>query len=215
MPGRKTLTAHSAVYLAFAVGVAAFALSLFLLPTYAVAVGVNAMFLTYLGFVVWEFPAFTPRYLRHRAADTDAPVLVIFAVMVTVVLVATIFLFLALNDPGGANPYAVAASAVSVLLGWFTIHTLTAFHYAHEYYAPGEGAGEIRGGLGFPSEGEPDGWAFLYFSYVIGMTAQVADVPVTSNRMRRLVVMHGVFSFFFNTLILAATVNTVVALAGK
>ena len=116
MAGRKRLTAHTAVYLALAIGLATFGMGQFLLPGYAVAIGVNAMFLTYLGLITWSFPDFTPRYLHHRAADTDAPVLVIFAVMVTVVLVATIFLFLALNDPGGANPYAVGASAVSCCL---------------------------------------------------------------------------------------------------
>jgi uncharacterized membrane protein len=45
------------------------------------------------------------------------------------------------------------------------------------------------------------------------MTAQVADVAVTSAAMRRLVTMHGVFAFFFNTVIVAATVNVVVAIA--
>ena len=39
------------------------------------------------------------------------------------------------------------------------------------------------------------------------MTAQVADVHVTSNEMQRMVLMHGIFSFFFNTVIVAATVN--------
>lgn len=47
------------------------------------------------------------------------------------------------------------------------------------------------------------------------MTAQVSDVVVVSNHMRKLVTVHGVFSFFFNTVILAATVNVAVTLAGK
>ena len=70
-------------------------------------------------------------------------------------------------------------------------------------------------GLDFPGGERPGGFDFLYFSYVLGMTAQVADVPVTSSAMRRRVTIHGVFSFFFNTIIVAATVNVVVAIAGS
>jgi uncharacterized membrane protein len=39
------------------------------------------------------------------------------------------------------------------------------------------------------------------------MTCQVSDVQVTSRPMRRLTLMHGVLSFFFNTVILALAVN--------
>lgn len=47
------------------------------------------------------------------------------------------------------------------------------------------------------------------------MTAQVFDIGVTSGHIRRLVTLHGVFSFFFNTMTLAATVNVAVTLAGN
>jgi len=67
-------------------------------------------------------------------------------------------------------------------------------------------------GLDFPGEMEPDYWDFLYFSFVIGMTSQVSDVNVTSRTMRRLSLMHGVLSFFFNTSILAMTINIVAGL---
>ena len=64
-----------------------------------------------------------------------------------------------------------------------------------------------------PGGEEPDGTAFLYFSYVVGMTAQTSDTAVVSNAMRRLVTLHGVFSFFFNTVIVAASVNVAISLA--
>ena len=60
----------------------------------------------------------------------------------------------------------------------------------------------------FPAEEKPDYWDFAYFSFVIGMTFQVSDVAVTSNRLiRRLVLAHGILSFVFNAAILAVTVN--------
>jgi uncharacterized membrane protein len=92
-------------------------------------------------------------------------------------------------------------------------------HYAYEYYQATEaGDGKRKGrkiaaGLDFPGGEEPNGAAFAYFAYVVGMTAQTSDTAVTSNAMRRLVLVHGIFSYFFNTVIVAAAVNIVVAFA--
>ena len=189
---------------------------LFLLPRYAVPVGANAMFVIYLAMVAIEVPSLTAEFLMQRPDDADSPVIAIFAVTVLVVVVAVAALFLTLNDGGAADALEIGVSVVSVLLGWFTVHTMAGLHYAHEYYLnAGTGTkSTVRGGLRFPGDENPDGAAFLYFAYVLGMTAQVADVAVASRAMRRLVTLHGVFSFFFNTVIVAATVNVVVAIAG-
>jgi uncharacterized membrane protein len=62
--------------------------------------------------------------------------------------------------------------------------------------------------MAFPGgEAEPDYWDFVYFSFVIGMTAQVADVGVASKRIRRTVTAHSVVAFLFNTALLALTIN--------
>jgi uncharacterized membrane protein len=216
-PARSRLPRHGAFLIGVAVGAAALVTCLFIEPVYAVAIGANAMFLAYLALTAWEFHDFTPAFLKRRAADADTPVLAIFGVTAVVVVVSVLFLFLAVNRGDSPDPLSVAASAASVLLGWFTIHTMAALHYAYEYYEvpQDKGRAAIVGGLDFPDSGEPDGAAFLYFSYVIAMTAQVSDIEVSSNHMRKLVTVHGVFSFFFNTVILAATVNVAVTLAGN
>ena len=59
----------------------------------------------------------------------------------------------------------------------------------------------------FPGPDEPDYWDFAYFSFVIGMCAQVSDVVVTSRIVRRTVLAHSVVSFLFNAALLALTVN--------
>ena len=211
----RILPRHAAFYWGVGVGAVAFALCLFLSPEFAVAVGANAMFVTYLALVAIEFRSLTAEFLEQRPDDADAPVAAIFLVTTLVAVVAAVFLFLALNAGEGSDPLEIAVSVVSMVLGWFTIHTMAALHYAHEYYldAPGQKGGVVAG-LAFPGGEPPDGAAFLYFSYVLGMTAQVADVAVVSRAMRRLVTLHGVFSFFFNTVIVAATVNVVVSIAG-
>jgi len=96
-----------------------------------------------------------------------------------------------------------ALAIVTILLSWAAIHTTFALHYAHEYYR-----GESVGGLAFPGEDcDPDYWDFVYFSFVIGMTAQVSDVGITDRVIRRTATVHGITSFLFNTALLALMVN--------
>ena len=47
------------------------------------------------------------------------------------------------------------------------------------------------------------------------MTAQVSDVAVRSSVLRRTVLAHGVASFFYNTVILALSINAAVAIAER
>jgi uncharacterized membrane protein len=58
----------------------------------------------------------------------------------------------------------------------------------------------------------PDYWDFLYYSLVVAMTAQVSDVQISSKTIRRLTMLHGVVSFFFNVAVLALTINIVSSL---
>lgn len=203
-------------YLGLAAGLISAAICLVLAPAYVVAVAANTMFIVYLVLVAFELPQLDPAFLRRRAADADSPVAAIFAAAILIVIVAITFLFLTLNHGGPLNPVEIAMSVISVLLGWFTINTMASLHYAHEYYEdPEEGAGQPVGGLDFPECPQPAGLDFLYFGFVVGMTAQVSDVQVTSRPMRRLVLMHSIFAFLFNTVLVAATVNVVVTAAGN
>jgi uncharacterized membrane protein len=107
-------------------------------------------------------------------------------------------------------------AALTIVASWTLVHTVFALHYCHHFYGDDamiEGR-QDRGGLEFPGKELPDYWDFLYFSYVVGMTCQVSDVQVTSRAMRRMVLLHGVLSFFFNTFILALAVNFVAGSLG-
>ena len=98
------------------------------------------------------------------------------------------------------------------------LHVIAAFHYAEVYYAPNNLALPKRGkvwSLSFPNTEEPGVWDFLYFSFVIGMTAQVSDVQVASTQMRKLTLSHGVVSFLFNTVLITLAVNIAVILADR
>lgn len=214
---KRPLPRFHGFYFGVTIGVLLGGIAAVLSPLMAVELGANAFFITYLVFAFLQVPRLTPAHLRAHADETDAPVLGLFLVTLAVVVACAVSLFLLINAKGPADALRLALAVLSVVLSWFTTHTMAAFHYAYEYYdvpeagtdADGDG---VVGGLEFPGKDEPDGTAFVYFSYVLGMTAQTADVNLTSNAMRRLVVVHSVFAFFFNTVIVAATVNLVISL---
>ncbi len=99
----------------------------------------------------------------------------------------------------------LALATLTIALSWTAVHTTFALHYAHEFYR-----GAKPGGLDFPKgheDEDPDYWDFVYFSFVIGMTAQVSDVGVTDRIIRRTATVHGIISFVFNTALVALMVN--------
>jgi len=209
---------YRSFYLAVVVGLAAFALSVIFVSAQAITVGSIAFFIVYLAMTLRAFPGMSAKFLKLHAAEADAPVTLIFGATLVVVVAAVFSLFQLINSGGPIEPLRMAGAVLAVILGWFMIHAMAAHHYAYEYYAApevrneGDDGSAVVGGLDFPTGKEPGGTSFLYFSFVIGMTAQVADVAITSVHMQRLVALHGIFSFFFNTLIIAATVNLVVNL---
>ena len=96
-------------------------------------------------------------------------------------------------------------ATLTIALSWAAVHTAFALHYAHDYYR-----GPKPGGLQFPSGDEHDRadyWDFVYFSFVIGMTAQVSDVGITDKTIRRTVTVHGIIAFIYNTALVAVMVN--------
>ena len=176
-------------------------------------VGGDAFFVTYLALMVGFTLRITPDGLRRRAdvEDEGIPLIVLLALAAVVLSLAAIFALLA--GAQRPDPWELSLAIVSVPLGWATLHTIAAFHYAHLYYAAeGEEAGD-SGCLSFPGTQEPGAWDFLYFSFVIGMTAQTSDVTVQAAGIRRLVLAHSIVSFFYNTVLLALAVNVAVALA--
>lgn len=95
-------------------------------------------------------------------------------------------------------------------ISWLLVHVTFALHYAHLYYLNKERLARI--GLIFPDQDLPIYSDFLYFSMVIGMTSQTADVGIASSQIRRLVMAQGLVSFIFNTSLLALTINIAASL---
>jgi uncharacterized membrane protein len=116
------------------------------------------------------------------------------------------------TSPTDKALYAALAVA-TIMTSWGVTQVAFALHYAHDYYRPEEGS-DTGGGLVFPECTLPDYWDFLYFAVSIGATSQTSDTAIRSRALRRLVTLHAIVAFFFNTAVLALTVNIAASLAG-
>lgn len=164
-----------------------------------------------------------PEEISHIAKNQDSSLTLIFLVIVLasfISLFAIVLLLQILPNVGEPNYYYhVALSVTSVAFSWFLIHTIFTFHYAHLFYTSESEENSVKkkhsGGLLFPNDKTPDYLDFAYFSFVIGMTFQVSDVPVSSSTIRRLALLHSLLSFLFNTVILALSINIIAGLVQK
>ncbi len=99
-----------------------------------------------------------------------------------------------------------ALAGTTVLLSWVFIHMIFATHYAHEFW-------RRDGGLTFPGNAAPGYMEFLYFSFCIAVASQVSDVSTQSAAMRRIVLLHSLIAYLFNTAVIALGVNIAASLA--
>ncbi|TAK47431.1 MAG: DUF1345 domain-containing protein [Xanthobacteraceae bacterium] len=155
----------------------------------------------YLAVAYWTFARTDAVHIRRNAILQDDGrflILVITGIAAFASLGAIVFEL----GSGQRQPLQLALATVTIALSWAAVHTTFALHYAHEFYR-----GTPSGGLTFPGDNHPDYWDFVYFSFVIGMTAQVSDVTISDRLIRRTATAHGVTSFLFNTALLALMVN--------
>jgi uncharacterized membrane protein len=170
-------------------------------------------------FIITSWMVFFTRsatQMRQRAREEDGSRIVVF-VIILLSCFACMFavLMLILSKYVGNTPRIVYVSVavLSMLLSWVVVHTTFCFHYTHIYYSDDpDDPRTHKGGLDFPGEKKPNFLDFAYFSFVIGMTFQVSDVQITSRRLRRLALIHGLLSFGLNTFVVALVVNLIAGL---
>jgi uncharacterized membrane protein len=165
----------------------------------------------YLVFLILCLPLVAQKSaaLKRRARNEDEGIVVVVLVTLATIGFFCEAVFAALNRKNGFDLTPLLLAGAGAPLGWLVLHTVMAFHYANLHYFRDDVSD-----LAFPGRGEPGPWDFLYFSFVVGMTAQVSDVQVKTTDMRRTVLWHGIVSFFFNTVFIAMAVNAGVAMAG-
>jgi uncharacterized membrane protein len=147
--------------------------------------------------------------IRFRAAVEDEGQMVILGLTIVTALISLGGIVAEMATAKALKGYHewqhIALAGLTVLLSWTFTHTIFAIHYAHEYYSGTENG--LAEGLEFPGNEPADYWDFIYYSFIIGTACATADINVTSKKMRRITTLHCVVAFFFNTTILALTVN--------
>ncbi len=151
----------------------------------------------------------THERMRTRALQQDEGRILVLVLVVTAALMclgAIVAELAVVKNIQGTLRYAhIALAALTIVSSWAFTQVMFSLHYAHDYYAT-EVHGE-HGGLDFPGGHPPDYGDFLYFASVIGTSGQTADVSFTSRKMRRTGTVHCVLAFFFNTTLVALTIN--------
>jgi len=211
---RIAFARHIRFYSALTLGLIAFAVGRMADLPVALLLGGDVFYLVFLVLCLMLVAGQTTEDLMARAKSEDEGIAVVLLIIFGTLLFFCVAVFEALNKKHDFELTTLLLAAAGVPLGWLVLHTAMAFHYAdlHYFDDPDTSQDDDRD-LEFPGGGDPCAWDFLYFSYVVGMTAQVSDVQVKTTVMRKTVLWHGVVSFFFNTVFIAMAVNAVVAMA--
>ncbi len=200
---------HGRFYAALGVGVCVFLVDRFFSGPAPIAAAGDAFFASYLVACTIILFRHTMEDLKRRAAREDEGAAFVVILALAIIGLNLVDVFQALNSGSTLDPLSLALVLAAAPLGWFTLNTIYTFHYANLHYFDPPGPDEPGGSLEFPGTSAPGLWDFLYFAFVIGMTAQVSDVQIRTAAMRRTVTAHSIVSFFFNTVLIALVVNAV------
>lgn len=149
-----------------------------------------------------------PKHIFQRAQQQDeSKWVILFLVILTLIICMITIVVELIHLPENSHEHfgRLLLSILTIILAWFFIHTMFAIHYAHDFYLSLEK--HQNGGLDFPKTPHPNYPDFIYFSYVIGTSAQTADIALTSSTMRKLNLIHIIIAYGFNTTILAIVIN--------
>ncbi|OLS60108.1 DUF1345 domain-containing protein [Pseudomonas putida] len=153
------------------------------------------------------FKAGAPRVRQIAEEEDENAVLVLFVVSIAAVAsLAAVTLQLAGSKDlqGQALVLHYAYTGLTVAGSWLLIGTIFSLHYARLFYTCDGKEPLLRFADG---ECHPDFWDFHYFSFTISVAVQTSDVGIGGKQMRRVVLVHSLIGFLFNTAILGFTVN--------
>ena len=191
-------------------GIAGEVLSLYVPHIPPFILGWDLGVIVYLG-LIWHHVLQAEVETMPRWADEEDEGRALLTLLLGLAIGASLVAIGAMLGSGHGIPTLVLAG-ITLVCSWLLLQSIFAIHYAHLYYrTDADGSGN---GLDFPGDQPPVFADFAYFAAVIGMTFQVSDVEVTNRPIRRLVLIHSVASFFFNTVLIAMTVGVAASLLG-
>lgn len=156
---------------------------------------------------------------RQRVSRDDPNRLTLVIVVIAVTLLGNLSVGVILTSVGKEHPLhaglLVTLSVCAVLFSWILLHTAFGQYYARLYYEDTDVHGNpfpagIRGGFVFPGGAAPTYLDFMYISFTLGLTYAMSDVSVTSQKQRKVVLIHSVISFLFYSTVFGAVLNAIV-----
>lgn len=164
------------------------------------------LYLFLVAVVMWQADHLHLRRVAVAQAEGTATVLTIVVLAALVSMAGIVVELSAAKVPGAVHALPHVAFALSTVVGgWLLLPSVFTMAYASLYFRTGHGNGLI-----FPNtEGDfnPNYIDFLYFAFTIAVASQTADISVSTQSMRRLVLLQSILSFAFNTAILAFSIN--------
>ena len=196
-------------------GAAGWAAAHRMLPGSALQVGWVAFAAIFVVTTGWMLLTTDEATLRRHAAQEDENRGILTTLILTGVAASVAVALLALRDSRflagrhveGGQWWVLALSLSTLVLSWLMAQCLFALHYAHRYFGDSDANGAPDGGIDFPGEPPRTYRDFIYVAVCVGATCQVSDFDITTSRFRGLVTAHALFSFAFNTMILALGIN--------
>jgi uncharacterized membrane protein len=144
--------------------------------------------------------------LSRRWEPSGIPVLIVTILVALVSFGAVAALLdVVTNGPPWLKVLHLIGSVLALFLGWVVLHISFGLRYLRMYYDVGADTPEAD--LEFPTQPKPDLWDFMYYSFTIAMCYQTSDVTINAPDIRRLTLLHAIFSFFYVALIISLVVN--------
>ncbi|GHT55969.1 hypothetical protein FACS189446_7860 [Bacteroidia bacterium] len=150
---------------------------------------------------------------HKQSVEEEGNTFLVSILVIASIFACLIFVFLLLFDQNSNfvnSRFVLGLTLFGIACSWFMLHTIFTLHYIHKYYQL-----KSKGikALVFSNEKEePEYRDFIYFSFIVGCTFQVADFVTNDKSMRQLVLLHCLLSFWLNTFVVALTINLI---AGK
>ncbi|MDB5801130.1 MAG: hypothetical protein JWL63_2069 [Rhodocyclales bacterium] len=213
----RQISAHRRLFISVIVGIVAAGLlphGIVDQPITRLLLGWNVttwLYLVLVGIMMWRS---TPDKMRWRARTQDEGkiILLILVIITALASLAAIVaeLVVVKHMSGMERSTHIALVTFTIIGSWTFTHTMFALHYAHDFYASTTDGRD--GGLIFPGTEIPAYSDFVYFAVIIGTSGQTADVAFSAQHMRRVGTVHCALAFFFNTTVLALTINIAASL---
>lgn len=166
----------------------------------AMVVGWNTGAVMYLALASQMIAHTTHEDMLIKAKEQDYGKYLVLGLVVLTAIISLVSIGIELSNVkqlyGSPKIFNLTLTGLTLLTSWSFTQVMFAIHYAHDYYvAKDEGK---PAGLVFQDTPDPDYVDFIYLSCLIGTALHTGEIVISSQAMRKTVLLHRLLAFFFN-----------------